>query len=140
LGAKFWAFWGFEPFSEVLVKLQSQNAIRLRQTASFEPFGLWAVRRNKKKKETRNSRRVRHPATQTLRNRSSPILILGPPMGRDTTGVKFGRSRSRGFRATRVRFSGFPFEWDTAYNNLPCTNVPAVIKDFIRAPPRIREM
>jgi hypothetical protein len=32
-----------------------------------------------------------------------------------------------------VRFSGFPFEWDMAYNNLPCTNVQAVIlayKDF----------
>jgi hypothetical protein len=26
-----------------------------------------------------------------------------------------------------VRFSGFPFEWDMAYNNLPCTNVQAVI-------------
>jgi hypothetical protein len=27
-----------------------------------------------------------------------------------------------------VRFSGFPFEWDMAYNNLPCTNVQAVIR------------
>jgi hypothetical protein len=26
-----------------------------------------------------------------------------------------------------VRFLGFPFEWDMAYNNLPCTNVQAVI-------------
>ena len=26
-----------------------------------------------------------------------------------------------------VRFFGFPFEWDMAYNNLPCTNVQAVI-------------
>jgi hypothetical protein len=26
-----------------------------------------------------------------------------------------------------VRFSGFPFEWDMAYNNLPCTNVQAVM-------------
>jgi hypothetical protein len=26
-----------------------------------------------------------------------------------------------------VRFSGFPVEWDMAYNNLPCTNVQAVI-------------
>jgi hypothetical protein len=25
-----------------------------------------------------------------------------------------------------MRFSGFPFEWDMAYNNLPCTNVQAV--------------
>jgi hypothetical protein len=28
-----------------------------------------------------------------------------------------------------VRFSGFPFEWDMAYNNLPCTNVQAVMFD-----------
>jgi hypothetical protein len=48
-------------------------------------------------------------------------------MGHETTGAKFGRSRSRGFGATRVRFSGFPFEWDMAYNNLPCTTVQAVI-------------
>jgi hypothetical protein len=41
------------------------------------------------------------------------------PMGHNTTGAKFGRSRSRGFGATRMRFSGFPFEWDMAYNNLP---------------------
>jgi hypothetical protein len=27
-----------------------------------------------------------------------------------------------------VRFSGFPFEWDMAYNNLPCTNVQAVMQ------------
>jgi hypothetical protein len=26
-----------------------------------------------------------------------------------------------------VRFSGFPFEWDMAYNNLPYINVQAVI-------------
>jgi hypothetical protein len=26
-----------------------------------------------------------------------------------------------------VRFSGCPFEWDMAYNNLPCTTVQAGI-------------
>lgn len=26
-----------------------------------------------------------------------------------------------------MRFFGFPFEWDTAYNNLPCTDVQSVI-------------
>jgi hypothetical protein len=26
-----------------------------------------------------------------------------------------------------VRFLDFPFEWDMAYNNLPCTYVQAVI-------------
>jgi hypothetical protein len=31
----------------------------------------------------------------------------------------------------RVRFSGFPFEWDMAYNNLPCTNVQAVILNIL---------
>ena len=30
-----------------------------------------------------------------------------------------------------VRFFGFPFEWDIAYNNLPCTNVQAVIKVYV---------
>ena len=48
-------------------------------------------------------------------------------MGHETTGAKFGRSRSRGFGATGMRSFGFPFEWDMAYNNLPCTNVQAVI-------------
>jgi hypothetical protein len=33
-----------------------------------------------------------------------------------------------GFSELRgARFSGFPFEWDMAYNNLPCTTVQAVI-------------
>jgi hypothetical protein len=31
-------------------------------------------------------------------------------------------------RLPEVRFSGFPFEWDMAYNNLPSTTVQAVIK------------
>jgi hypothetical protein len=30
-----------------------------------------------------------------------------------------------------VRFSGFPFEWDMAYNNLPSTTMQAVIPDSI---------
>jgi hypothetical protein len=30
-----------------------------------------------------------------------------------------------------VRFSGFPFEWDMAYNNLPCTTVQAVMPIII---------
>jgi hypothetical protein len=31
-----------------------------------------------------------------------------------------------------VRFSGFPFEWDMAYNNLPCTTVQAVINMMLQ--------
>jgi hypothetical protein len=46
-------------------------------------------------------------------------------MGHETTGAFVPGYAVSELR--EVRFSGFPFEWDMAYNNLPCTTVQAVI-------------
>jgi hypothetical protein len=51
------------------------------------------------------------PCHSDSRNQFSPILVFGHLWD----------------MRLRVRFSGFPFEWDMAYNNLLCTTVQAVI-------------
>jgi hypothetical protein len=75
---------------------------------------------------------VRHPANQTPRNRSSLILLFGPLWDMRllvSSLVVAGHvvSELRG-----VRFSGFPFECDIAYKNLPCTAVQAVKAYYYR--------
>jgi hypothetical protein len=47
-------------------------------------------------------------------------------MRHESTGAKFVRSGDVVSELRGVRFSGFPFEWDMAYNNLPCTTVHAL--------------
>jgi hypothetical protein len=93
-----------------------------RQTyKSVEPFGLWT----KKKKTTEFAK----SSASCQSNHSQPILIyfgICTPVGHETTGANLFVPGHVVSELRWMRFSGYPFEWDMAYNNLPSTTVQAV--------------
>jgi hypothetical protein len=56
------------------------------------------------------------------------ILVFGPLWGMRLLVPKLVVPGHVVSEIRGVRFSGFPFEWDMAYNNLPCTTVQAVMR------------
>jgi hypothetical protein len=128
LGVKFCGFWEFESFSKVC-EIANQKALacgkprRLkRQTyKSVEPFGLWT----KKKKTTEFAK----SSASYQSNHSQPIIIyfgICTPVGHETTGANLFVPGHVVSELRWMRFSGYPFEWDMAYNNLPSTTVQTV--------------
>jgi hypothetical protein len=96
-----------------------------------ESFGLRALRRNKKEKQKKTEfTKSSAPCQSEPRNRSSPILVFGPVWDMRLLVPNLVVPGHVVSELRGIRFSDFPFEWEMACNNLPCTTVQAVIASF----------